>query len=535
MFRSGFMIVFFAGLLGYLLYLVLKYRKCFYMLQQNSYNVSNRYLKWIFKNFNKVFVTRDILFLFVYLLYFVIPFNYFVVFINVFYLFMFYMELNDVKVEQGKKPFVVTSRVKRLIFTLVVIFGLMSAFCVVNYSKSNVNYYYLMYALFGYLAYIVSYIVNIINMPIEKCVYYYYKNMALTKLNSMSNLKKIGITGSYGKTTSKNILNDILNMRYNSFATPKSFNTPYGLMNSINNNLDKFDDVFIAEMGACKKGDITELCKFIKPKYGIITKIGMAHLETFKSIENTVCEKFRLVEMLPSDGVCVLNRDDEFQRNYKIKNDCKVIWIGIDNSADVMASNIKIDSTGMSFDVTFYGKDKYNFKTNILGRANIYNILAGSAMGECLGVSIEDIKNAVSRLKPTEHRLELKKYNDNLTIIDDAFNSNPEGSKMALEVLSLMNGYKIVVTPGMIELGSMQDELNFNFGEYISEVSDMVILVGENQTKPIYNGLINKGYNEDNIYVINDVKEAFKIINKLNKKNMYVLLENDLPDIFNES
>ena len=528
------MITFFISLGAYLLYLVLKYRKSFYMLQQNSYNVSNRYVKWVFRNSSKVFFTRDILFIGIYFLYFVIPFNFYAVVMFIFYLYLFYMELRDIKREQSKKPFVVTSRIKRLIFTLVVVFLAITGYIFVNFSVEVVNYYYLVYALFGYFCFVITYIVNIINKPVEKCVYYYYKNKAVHKLNSMNNLIKIGITGSYGKTTSKNILNDILNMKYNSFATPKSFNTPYGLMNAINNNLDKFDDVFIAEMGACKKGDISLLCKFIKPKYGIITKIGMAHLETFKTIENTTCEKFKLLEMLPSDGVCVLNKDDVYQRNYKIKNDCKVIWIGIDNDADVTASNIKIDSKGMSFDVNFYGKDTYNFKTSLLGRANIYNILAGASLALYLGVSIDDIIHAVSKLKPTEHRLELKKYSDNLTIIDDAFNSNPEGSKMALEVLSLMDGYKVVVTPGMIELGNMQEELNKKFGEYISEVSDMVILVGKEQTKPILEGLRKKNYNEKNIYIINDVKEAFKIINKVGKKNMYVLLENDLPDIFNE-
>ena len=118
--------------------------------------------------------------------------------------------------------------------------------------------------------------------------------------------------------------------------------------------------------------------------------------------------------------------------------------------------------------------------------------------------------------------------------IDDAYNSNPVGSKRALEVLNMMPGLKVVVTPGMIELGDKQYELNYKFGEYISKVADHVILVGENQTKPIFDGLIKSKYNKDNIYVINDVKEAFPIMNKLAKDNTYVLLENDLPDLFNE-
>ena len=148
-------------------------------------------------------------------------------------------------------------------------------------------------------------------------------------------------------------------------------------------------------------------------------------------------------------------------------------------------------------------------------------------------MSIDELKRGVVQVKTIEHRLELKPYGTNY-IIDDAYNSNPVGSKMALDVLGLMDGIKIVVTPGMIELGDKQYEANYNFGTYISEVADYVILVGKNQTKPIYDGLTKSKYKKDNIYVINDVKEAFPIMNKLSVKKTYILLENDLPDLFNE-
>ena len=150
-------------------------------------------------------------------------------------------------------------------------------------------------------------------------------------------------------------------------------------------------------------------------------------------------------------------------------------------------------------------------------------------------MSIEELDLGVKRIKTIEHRLELKKVRD-INIIDDAYNSNPVGSKMALDVLNLMDGLKIVVTPGMIELGSEQYNLNKKFGEYISEVADYVILVGEKQTKPILDGLNENKYDKNKIIVINDVKEAFNIIDNIKdkKQETYVLLENDLPDIFNE-
>ena len=139
----------------------------------------------------------------------------------------------------------------------------------------------------------------------------------------------------------------------------------------------------------------------------------------------------------------------------------------------------------------------------------------------------------VEKIKPIEHRLQIKKF-PNYTIIDDAYNSNPVGSKMAVDVLNLMPGKKIIVTPGMIELKDKEYELNYEFGRQISNVADYTILIGKNQTKPIYDGLINNNYDKNKIFILNDVKEAFPLIEKLRDNKTYVLLENDLPDLFNE-
>ena len=356
--------------------------------------------------------------------------------------------------------------------------------------------------------------------------------MALKKLNSMNNLKVVGITGSYGKTSSKNILNEILNVKYNSITTPKNLNTPYGLIITINNHLDKFDNVFIAEMGAYKIGEIKELCDLVKPKYGILTRIGKAHMELFGSQENIQKGKFELIESLPSDGVAVLNSDDPLQVNYNLKNKVKVLWIGIDNDADFKASNINVSNIGTTFDLIIKGdKNKYKFETKLLGYANIYNILAAIALGYEFGININQLQSAVKSVKPIEHRLELKKNGD-IYYIDDAYNSNPVGSKMALDVLNLMPGKKIIVTPGMIELGSIEDEENTIFGENIADVCDEVILIGDKQTKAIQKGLKNKKYDEKHIYILEDVIDAFDLIKKLKGKDTYVLLENDLPDVF---
>ena len=513
-----------------------------HMLQQNLYNENNRYLKWVFKNVNDFF-SLDLLaigacligkfviydlklisllcMLFISLLLFIVGFTSYRAIIN----------------DQNKKKLVITSRIKRLIFTTSIIYLIPIVILGLNIDNMNIAWMmFLVESILLYLNRFVIFIAMLINMPIERVVYLHYKHMAQRKLRKMSNLKVIGITGSYGKTSSKNILADILNVRYNAFPTPRNLNTFNGLIMAVNNNMDKFTDIFIAEMGAYVRGEIKGLCKLVKPKYGILTKIGTAHLESFGSQENIQSAKFELIESLPEDGFGVLNGDDPLQLNYKLKNKVRIIWIGIDNKdVDIYATNIKCSNKGTEFDVVFKGdKEKYHFVTKLLGKHNVYNILAAIACGREFDIDIEDLIHAVNGVKPVEHRLELKKLG-NFYQIDDAYNSNPVGAENACEILGMMPGKKIVVTPGMIELGEKEDEYNRKFGEQIAKVADEVILIGEKKTIPIKEGLLRKGFDKDKIIVFNDVREAYPYIGKLAQKDeVYALFENDLPDTFNE-
>ena len=526
--------LFLISLIPYLIFTIFKTKKSLHMLQQNYYDLDLRYFKWILSNLRKLMFESDVLFVLLALTLFFssgVSLGAFIILYGI--IFMIYRNKKVI----SKKPLVVTARIKRLIFTIFLIYFVMIIPFVVNFSYDNIVYAYIIFGLATYLNYYIVWLANIINKPIEKCVYLYYKHQAIEKLKIM-NIPVVGITGSYGKTSSKNIINDILNIKLNSFASPKSFNTPYGLINAVNNYLDKFNDIFIAEMGAFKIGDIKENCKLVKPKYGVITSIGEAHLESFGSRDNIMKGKFELVESLPVDGLAILNKDDEYQVKYQIRNNCQVKWIGIDNKdADLYATNIKLSGKGTSFECVFKGdNNKYKFTTKLLGKHNVYNVLAGILLGYELGLSIPELQRGVNSVKTIEHRLELKKLG-HINIIDDAYNSNPVGSKMAVEVLGYMDGVKIIVTPGMIELGKEQYNLNYKFGEYINDVCDYVILVGEKQTKPIYDALIDKKYDKKKIFVLNDVREAFPLMNKLatiETKETYVLLENDLPDLFNE-
>lgn len=525
--------------------IIIKSKKNLHMLQQNLYNENNRYIKWVLNN-SKNFITLELVCLFLVAIAncflatkntMSLTINIIVTILYIVFIAKFY---KDMKKEQVKKPLVITARVKRLIGTETVLYLIPLVFLfLVKDDLIYSSYVIFIYALVTYLNNLVLLVANFINKyTLEKYVYYHFKHMAMKKLHSMENLKVVGITGSYGKTSSKNILADILNIKYVTLPTPKNLNTPYGLIITINNHLDKFTEVFIAEMGAYKTGEIKQLCDMVKPKYGILTKIGTAHLETFGSEENIQKTKFELIESLPLDGIGVLNKDDPKQVSYKLKNKCKILWIGIENSdVDVYAYDIKCSNTGTSFKVKFKKEEKdYEFETRLLGNHNVYNILAGLALGYEFGIPVEKLQQSVKAIKPVEHRLELKRLGT-FYQIDDAYNSNPVGAKGAVDVLSMMPGVRVIVTPGMVELGEKEDYYNEKFGEQIAEKKniDYVVLIGKKKTLPIKKGLENKNYDMDKVIVYNDVREAYNFIRGINtKEDIYALFENDLPDTYNE-
>ena len=517
-----------------LIYLIIKGKKALHMLQQNLYNENNRYIKWILGNIKDSFINLDILSMFLIISLIWVKNDLLIVASLIIYVLDMIRILNNRRKEQVKKPLVITARVKRLLITISILYLIP---IIILFINNDLNYLMLLIlSIMVFLEFIVVLIAKFLNRPIERLVYLKFYHQAQRKLKSMTNLSVVGITGSYGKTSSKNILSDILNIKYITRPTPKNLNTEYGLMITINNHLDKYDQVLIAEMGAYVKGEIKTLCDMVHPKYGILTRIGTAHLESFKTRENIQKTKFELIESLPSDGCGILNRDDEWQVSYRLKNKVEIIWIGIDSiDADVRAVNVKCNDKGTTFDVRFKDLDEtYPFETKLLGKNNVYNILAGIALGRKMGISIKELQAGVRKVRPVEHRLEIKDLGG-MFMIDDAYNSNPVGAAMAVDVLGMMPGIKIVVTPGMIELGDKQDEYNFEFGKQIAKQADYVILIGEKITKSIHDGLNDAGFDENKIFILNDVKESYPLVRKLaGNKAVYALYENDLPDSYNE-
>ena len=528
-------------IITYYIYFIYRSMEAMHMLQQNLYNENNRYIKWLVRNKKRIFNYYDLVpilfFAFIYIVKDQTIIDFTVVASLIVYMYGIYNEYKKNKESQNKIPLKGTNRIKRLFIMIVLLYSIPAIPLLRLQNNLWVATLLIISVIMIFFIYYVVYIAMLINTPFDKLEMLYFISKAKNKLKSYNNLIVVGITGSYGKTSSKNILNDILSTKYIVRKSPQNFNTLKGLTITINNYLDKFDEVFIAEMGAYVPLEIKEICGLVKPRYGILTVIGEAHLETFKSRENIQKAKFELIESLDPNGLAILNHDDPYQREYKLKNPVKVMWIGIDNKeSNMYATNISYDNHGMKFDC-IYGDECITLSTKLLGKHNVYNILAAVLLARNLNVSWDDIKTSVKMLKQTPHRLELKKIGG-FYQLDDAYNSNPIGAHNALEILSFMDGVKCVVTPGMIELGSAEKEKNYQFGREIKEVAqaDYAILIGKKRTKDIYEGLIDAGFDKDKIIILNRVVDSYRYISSLTSddKKVYALYENDLPDIYTE-
>ena len=423
------------------------------------------------------------------------------------------------------KPIDITQRVKRQIATMVILGILLGIF---------VNNKRLLIFLSGISPWLLIYPMGLITQPIEKYVQNKFKDEAKQILDNHTGLIKIGITGSYGKTSTKNVIQSIISSKYLSLMTPASFNTPMGITRTIREYLKPIHQVFVCEMGADHVGDITELMEFVRPSIGVVTSIGPQHLQTFGTQKAIIKEKMQMIEMLPEDGLGVLNYDNEYIKKYKIYNDVKTVSYGIRSiRVTYRALRIKYSSQGSQFDVKTDEGEVYHFETKLLGSLNILNILSAIAVARHLDIDWETIQQAVKATNQIEHRLELKNIN-NRTFIDDAFNANPSGAKMALEVLSKMPGTRYVVTPGMIDLGEIQDEENHKFGMEMKDKVDEVILVGDKQVHAIKQGLEDSGFDMNHVHILPTINDAFTYLWANSNKKDTILLENDLPDAFNK-
>lgn len=422
------------------------------------------------------------------------------------------------------KKLVFTARVKRMISAAVVICLALGVSAVFFKSPYLTAVLFCLAAMPQLLAVIALAVMS----PVEKAISSYYINDAKKLLRSKKNMKIIGITGSYGKTSTKFILGRILSERFNTLVTPENYNTPMGLVITVRKYLKPQTEIFIAEMGAKRKGDIKDDCDIANPTMGIITSIGPQHLDTFGDIETVISTKFELAERVKKNGgKMFLNFDNKYIKENADGYD--TVSYGTDG-ADVTATDITYSADGLKLTLC-HENGSFSVTSRLLGHHNALNIAAAAAVALQLGMTPDEIAFAVSKLKPVEHRLELKPYIGGATLIDDAYNSNPEGCLEAVRVLGRFDGMKkIIVTPGLVELGDREYECNKALGKEAAKYCDIIILVGKNRSVPLADGVKEQGFDEQSLYVVSSFAEALTLFSPMCDKHTVILFENDLPD-----
>ena len=449
------------------------------------------------------------------------------------------------KQKEAKKPLVYTSRVKRLFIPLflLVLFGSVMRLKLQNIYLTQLQsgippwggwadygvWPELVRFLPGILLPFTVFIAYLLTWPVERLVQNWYINDAKKRLLHNPELIRIGITGSFGKTSTKYALGTLLVEKYSTLFSPGSFNTPMGITRIIREKLMPEHQVFIAEMGARYTGDIEELCRLVEPKYGIITAVGKQHLETFGSLDNVISTKAELLLNLPEDGVCFLNGDDPICKDiYEMRPLKEKYLFGTQGEGLYMkAQNISVGPDGSHFELVGEGGVSIPCTTALLGRHNILNIAGAAALAYYLGLTGDEIAEGISKLEPVEHRLQL--ISGAVTVIDDAFNANPVGAGEALEVLKSFTGRRIIVTPGMVELGEEQAQLNREFGAHMADCADIAILIGPNG-QDMEEGLIEAGFPAECLLRVDTLAQATEKLPLYQEAGCVVLFENDLTD-----
>ena len=334
--------------------------------------------------------------------------------------------------------------------------------------------------------------------PYEKWVQRYFLRRAQKILRGRPDLIKIGVTGSYGKTSVKNILAQLLRVKYRVVASPASFNTPMGLARTVNQNLQADTQVLIMEMGARRPHEIRELAQILQPRYAIITSIGACHLETFGDLQTVAQTKAEILEGLPIDGLAVTDGDNPWCEKLNHEN-------------LMMVKNEEFDI----------------IPTNLLGAHQQKNLQMAVVIARALGIDDQAIRRVALDLQPTPHRLEKIVAPNGIIILDDSYNANPTSAQNALDVLAKYQTRKVVQTPGFVEQGANTAIAHAEFCEQIKAVADAVIVVGELNRQAFVQGLAD--WQGDVVYVA-DRESAKKIYPQWLTKGDVLLIINDLPE-----
>jgi UDP-N-acetylmuramoyl-tripeptide--D-alanyl-D-alanine ligase len=356
----------------------------------------------------------------------------------------------------------------------------------------------------------------------------------ITEIRASSNLVVIAISGSYGKTTTKEFLATILSKKYKVLATNKHQNSEMGVANCILNNLEPSHQIFIAEVGAYNKGKVKEVCSMLKPKIGIVTGVNEQHLALFGSMENLLSAEGggELAEALPKDGLIILNGDNKYCIDlYRKLSKPKKIYT-IDNKSidsDIRPDSITVQKDNISFVVVNKNKEMAYFSVNVLGRQNVLNLSAAILAANDLGMTLEEISEACKDIKQEQAGMTLKLGKHGINIIDSSYSANPDGVIADLNYLSIFSAKKIIVMPCLIELGKKSSEIHEKIGKKIGEICDLAIITSKDKFVEIKKGAIEAGMAEKNIVFCDKLQDIYSLITLFCKSEDAVLLEGRVP------
>lgn len=396
--------------------------------------------------------------------------------------------------------------------------------------------------LFGEIAILLSPFMGVaLTAPLVNKIKKEEAKKAIKKIEHL-NLKVIGITGSYGKTTTKDILAEILAKKYKVDKTTKNENTVFGIIRKIIKDTDKGTEVFVAEMGAYRKGDIKELANIVKPEIGIITGIEPQHIDLFGSIENIKKAKFELIESLPKGGTAIFNLSNEDTRElyrravrelpeldikgYILHKNVGKKYQGI--NIDLESRIVESDEKGVKFEVFENGNSVVLFAP-VTGVHFIENITGSILVSRMMGLSWNQINKAVSKIKLPDKTMQVTKLGYGSILIDDSNNSTPNGFLSALNYLSYFkNKKRVVVTPGIIELGKQSRGIHKKIGSAIEKKCDHVIVTNEEHAKYIREGFL---YNSEKLEVVENGVHLLGLIQSYIENGSVILLEGRVPSV----
>ncbi len=343
---------------------------------------------------------------------------------------------------------------------------------------------------------------------------------AARKIEKLPNLKIIGVTGSFGKTTTKDFIATILEEKFSVQKTPEHVNTELGISKFVLNNLSESHEIFVVELAAYKKGEIARMCRILKPNIGVLTAIGISHLALFGSERNILNAKFELIDSLPQNGVAILNGDDPKIVTNSQKYNFKKVFFSAKKRVDIWASQVAEKPEGLSFKLNI-GKSSYFIQSPIIGGYNILNILAAVSVASELGMVHKDILEGIKKLKSPSSTMEVLESKNGSIIIDDSYNINPTGVSLALDSLSYYPRFKkILILSPMLELGTETEKSHQVVLKKALAICDSVLWVGLDLVN-----IVKKFQTGEKLKIFKTSMLALKYIKEYDLKNTVFLCE----------